>query len=308
MKTEPYRKLEIEWAEFNGVPPEHCAVCSSGTAALHLAFECLRLPLGSGVIVPDYTMISCARAVSLAGLTVQVCDVSEDNALIDPKSLEESIKEHTKAVLLVHLYGRRVPDSVYEVARKHKLRIVEDCAQFHGAPLSGKADAYCWSFYKNKIVSGEEGGAVIFANSDHARLARSLRTVGMEFDGHGIPTYWHVPRGHNYRLSNVHAELILRSLQRVRVELNRRAHVAAKIAEEYELPLLSQHREVTWVADFVLSDCAEALSRFESLRRSGWRVRPGYVPISRQWEYAGRRTGRIADSLARRMLYVDLSV
>jgi len=113
-----------------------------------------------------------------------------------------------KVIMPVHVYGRLVDMArVAEVAERYSLRVIEDAAECP-MPSTGVLDVKCWSFYKNKIIAGEEGGAVAFAKSHDARLARQLRNMGFT-NNHD---FMHVPRGCNYRLANCLAEKILESL------------------------------------------------------------------------------------------------
>jgi perosamine synthetase len=212
---QPFEQMERDWAEFNQLDPAGMVACSSGTAALHLALEAMRLPQGSEVIVPDLTMIAVPRAVTLAGLTPVFVDC-DDTLNMDPKLLRNQgaakTGKYLSAMVVVHTYGvqARREEINFETGT-YDCRFIEDLAEAHGLTPHHNTDAACWSFYKNKIVAGEEGGAVWFRDKEHAALARQLRTLGFT-DAHD---FTHVPRGHNYRMSNAHAALVLDSLRRV---------------------------------------------------------------------------------------------
>ena len=202
---QPHEILEQKWAAFNDLDPAGMVACSSGTAALHLALEALRLPPGSEVITGDFNMIAVPRAVVLAGLTPVFVDCDE-RLLMGYEQWKLACGDpRITAAVLVAVYGRKVEDKVFEKCHQYGMKIVEDLAEAHGVRPHGLTDAACWSFYKNKIVAGEEGGAVWFRNPEHAKLARQLRSLGFT-DAHD---YTHVPRGHNYRMSNLHARFIL---------------------------------------------------------------------------------------------------
>lgn len=205
---EPYQRLEVEWANFCNLDPNGMAVCASGTAALHLGIESLQLPLGSLIAVPDFTMIACARAVSMAGMVPVFVDCKE-NLNLDPGLLQGL--NGVSAVMAVHVYGRRCNmDAISSVASAKDWYVIEDSAEAHGVPVHPKTDVMCTSFFKNKIVAGEEGGAVWFRDPEHAKLARQLRCLGFT-EAHD---FMHVPRGWNHRMSNAHAELLLASLEK----------------------------------------------------------------------------------------------
>ena len=117
MVMQPHEQLEQEWAAFNDLDPAGMVACSSGTAALHLALEALQLQPGSTCILPDFTMIACARAVTLAGLVPVFVDCGDD-LLMDMALTPQACGEKTSAVMIVHIYGRQ--QSMYDVHRRVK--------------------------------------------------------------------------------------------------------------------------------------------------------------------------------------------
>lgn len=251
----PHEELEQKWAEFNGTDPAGMVGCASGTAALHLAFEALRLPPGSGVVVPDLTMVACARAVVAAGLVPVFADVDE-RGILCLDSVDEILSRagpgkqrggNVRAVLPVHLYGRVCDmDALHIIAGKYGIHVVEDLAEAHGVRPHPLSDAACWSFYRNKIVAGEEGGAVSFQSPERAAYARSLRCLGFTSDH----DFRHIPRGWNHRLSDAHARLILESLAAYPTNLERRREresiLDAACPEAWRLG----PRRAPWVYDF----------------------------------------------------------
>jgi len=288
-----YERLETAFAQWAGV--ENVVGCSSGTAALHLALEALQLPPGSEVILPDYTMVACARAVTLAGLTPIFVDVDAKTLLIDPLKVEEVLEQHPapryqkqRVIMAVHVYGRRCNmEALSELADKYDLFLIEDLAEAHGVEPHPGTDAACWSFYKNKIIHGEEGGAVAFRDPKAAKMARSLRTLGFT-EAHD---YTHIPRGHNYRLSNAHAELILASLHNATSELRRRQEMCAYL-DRWCLPEWKQPaREVCWVYDLRIPnlDYSKQRGLVEYLRASGIPARYGFKPMTFLEEYVPER-------------------
>lgn len=242
-----YEILEKEIGEWAGFSPKQVVVCSSGTAALHLALEALQLPPGKEVIVPDYCMIACARAVTLASLTPRFVDCGIDFNL-NPNLITKSLNfsRDTEAIMAVHNYGRRCDmDAIHNQARTYGLKVVEDLAEAHGVLPDPETDASCWSFYRNKIVGGEEGGAVAFKDVKHAQLARQLRCLGFT-DAHDFD---HIPRGHNYRLSNTHAQLISNKLAHFEEWVAGRRMVEEKIARLLGDLRIKLKRSSPWVYD-----------------------------------------------------------
>lgn len=278
---EAYQKLELEFGLWAGC--DNIVACSSGTAALHLALEAFRFPPGSEVIIPDFTMIACARACTLAGLTPVFVDCN-DSLLIDPALIESGITDKTVAIMPVHIYGRHCDMvAITNIAAKHRLRVIEDRAEYH-VPFQGdyRPDAACWSFYKNKVIHGEEGGAVFFRDQDHAKYAESLRCLGFT-ESHD---FQHIPRGHNYRMSNLHASEVLTSLSfyegnhQTRRRLERYYNVLCP--EPWRMP----HRDSPWVYDVKVPN---ALQLVTVLNSEGIPARMAFCPLSWQKEYRGSR-------------------
>lgn len=278
-------QLEKEFAAWSGTT--NVVACASGTAALHLALAALRLPPGSEVVLPDYTMIACARAVALAGLTPVFVDCGPD-LLMDPAACAAAITDRTRAIMPVHVYGRRCAmDRIHALARQHDLRVVEDLAEGHGIPPHPHSDACCWSFYRNKIIAGEEGGCVAFKNGNRAMVATSLRSLGFT-ESHD---FYHLVGGHNYRMANSLARLILRSLKRADQNIGERRGIErwydTACPEEWRLP----ERHVPWVYDLripgLTRDQQDAVVR--ALQEAGIEARHGFKPMSWQVEFKGCR-------------------
>lgn len=283
---QPYERLERDLARWADVPPECMVVASSGTAALHLALEALQLQPGE-VVCPDFTMIAVPRAISLAGHrpTLADCGHGAGDLNLHPEAVAEACWSWTRAILAVHTYGRRCAmDSLHAIAAVRHLPVVEDMAELHGVSPHPESAAAAWSFFSNKVVGGQEGGAVYLRDPARAALARQLRCLGFT-EAHD---YTHTPRGHNYRLSNAHAALISYSLglftsnweARRRIE----AWYDAACPDEWRQPI----RESPWVYDVRLPgltrDRQTALVR--ALREAGIAARHGFYPISMQMEYS----------------------
>lgn len=287
---QPYEQFEKRWSKVTG--KSHVVGCASGAAALHLGLEALNLPKGSQVIVPEFTMIACARAVDMAGLMPIFADCQE-NLCIDPESVRLKITKLTKAIMPVHIYGRRCDmRAIRELADKHGLYVIEDCAEFHGGPLAPyPADVSCWSFYKNKIIAGEEGGAVAFngrrrASCELAKRARALRSYAFD----ECHNFMHGPRGWNYRLSNAHALLIMDNMQFIPRKLRRRQRVALWYDELVDPSMRMPPRDVVWVYDVRIDGLRPGdIERLvDGLRQQGVEARCGFKPMSMQPEYRER--------------------
>ena len=311
---EAFQRFEQEWSKWAGV--ENVVGCSSGTASLHLALEALQLPPKSKVLIPDYTMIACARAVTLAGHIPVFVDVTNEG-LIDPASVEHychmlSSSDRLKAVMAVHVYGRpcNMP-AIHDIAGKYDLKVIEDLAEAHCTHPHPNTHASCWSFYKNKVVFGEEGGAVAFRHDlTHERdLAVQLRSLGFTKDHN----YTHILRGHNYRLSNLHAEEILNNLTNVDgwIKIRREQEAVYDKRRPDGISVLPSSRETPWVYDILIPGMTTDQQRHIVQKLWDYSIvaRYGFWPMSRQQEYTETQKvdhGSNAIRLAREVIYLPL--
>lgn len=284
---EAYERFEQEWARWNRVDPTGTVATNSGTSALHLSFEAMELPQGALVACPEFTMIACPRSITLAGLEPVFVDCTPTDLLMDLDKLDQVCSEHhgsIKAVMVVHVYGRKVPmQQVHALASKYNLLVIEDLAEAHGVEPHPRTDAACWSHYANKCVAGQEGGSIFFRKESHAQRARLLRSLGFT-KAHDMT---HLPRGHNYRLANVLAELILTSLQQADSNLQKRRRIESIYDRHCPPQWRMPARDVVWVYDFRISDMTQETQDrvVRTLRENGIQARHGFKPCSLQEEY-----------------------
>ena len=198
--------FEKEFAEWLGV--KHCVALNSGTDALILAFRALDIKAGDEVIVPANTYIASVIGVTENGGTPVFVD-ADDNMEIDAGQIESKITERTRAILPVHLYGQSSRmDRIVEIARKHDLAIVEDCAQCHGSTFNGKMTGTfgtigCFSFYPTKPLGAFGDAGAIVTNSDEiAEKVRLLRNYGSRIK------YHNEINGVNSRMDEVQAAML----------------------------------------------------------------------------------------------------
>lgn len=276
-ELEPYEELEVKFAEWNELSPEGMVACSSGTAALHLAWETLD-PAGKIVDMCDLNMVACPRSVVLAGMTPRFHDCN-DYLLINSDSLPQTCDN----LLVTHIYGRQV--GLEHTSLEDVDYVVEDLAEAHGVRPNRLTHAACWSFYKNKQIYGEEGGAVWFKDPEHARRARQLRSLGFT-DSHD---FTHVPRGHNYRMSNAHARLILPSLAEADANLARRREIEEWYDLECPINWRMTKRDVVWVYDFRIPNLtSEKQNRLvKTLNNFGISARHCFKPMTTMEEWRG---------------------
>lgn len=222
--------LEAEFATFCDV--EHAVSASNGTAALQLALLALGVGPGDEVITVPNTFIATVEAISAVGATPVLVDVEPDTYLLDATKLEAVITPRTRAIIPVHLYGLMCDmDAIMAIARAHKLFVVEDACQAHGATFAGRpagsfGDVACFSFYPAKnIGSVGEGGMLVTPNAELAARARMLR-------GHGeTKRYYHAEPGWNLRLSEVLAAAVRIQLRHAAAWNEGRRRVAGWYAE-----------------------------------------------------------------------------
>ena len=234
---EPYLELEKKYAKFAG--SKYAVSCNSGTSALHLALLALGVGSGDEVIVPDFTMAACVFAVSYTGAKPVFADVSTLNYSILPSEIERLINKKTKAIMVVHVYGRLAPmKEILAIAKKHKIPVIEDACEAQGAVYKSYADVTVYSFYKNKIIASEEGGMLTTDNKKLAEKASYLKN--MAFDkGH---TYFHADIGFNYRMSNSHAKLALESLKQYVANNKKRREIESQYNKYFPMP----KRDAVW--------------------------------------------------------------
>jgi len=197
--------FEKEFAEYIGV--KHAVAVTNGTIALDLALKVLDIKDGDEVITTPFTFIASANAILYQSAKPVFADIDPKTYNLDPNSVLEMITSKTKAILVVHLYGQPADMKAFrEIANDHKLFLIEDCAQAHGATFLGKkvgsfGDISAFSFYATKNMTTGEGGMIVTNDEKLANKARILRDHGQ------ITKYLHEELGFNYRLTNIQAAI-----------------------------------------------------------------------------------------------------
>ena len=217
--------FERAWAETLGV--KHCVSCANGTDALYVAMRALGVKAGDEIITTAHSWISTSETITQAGGRVVFCDTTDDTFTIDPTLIEQKITPATVGIIPVHLYGQPADmDPIMAIARKHKLWVIEDCAQAHMAQYKGRqvgtlGDVATFSFYpaKNLGAYGDAGCAV--TNDD--RLADWMTT----FARHGGKGD-HVMEGINSRMDGLQAAILNVKLPHLPVWTEARRRVAAR--------------------------------------------------------------------------------
>lgn len=218
-------EFEEMWAKWIGA--KMAISCTNGTAALHIALAALGIGPGDEVIVTSYSFIASSFAVVQAGAIPVFCDVTEDHTL-DPAKIEELITPRTKGIVVVHLYGTMADMAgIMAVAKKHNLKVVEDCAQCFGGEFNGKkagtiGDVGCFSFCQSKhFTTGGEGGMVVTNDEEVGWECRSFRDHGYDVKQRmsllaleeALP-YVHRRVGFNYRMTEMQSVIGINELKR----------------------------------------------------------------------------------------------
>lgn len=209
---------------------KYCIGAGNGLDALMLALKALGIKAGDEVIVPSNTYIATALAVTYLGAKVVFVEPDIRTYTIDPEKIEEKISSRTRAIMPVHLYGMPCDmDPIMEIAKKHGLFVVEDCAQAHGAEYKGKriggfGDAAGFSFYPGKNLGAlGDAGAVVTNNKDYADKIRALGNYGSDYK------YHHIYQGNNSRLDEMQAAFLSAKLP----HLDRMNKERRRIADMY---------------------------------------------------------------------------
>lgn len=312
------REFERKWSSYCGA--KFGVAVSSGTAALQISVASLKLERGSEIIIPSWTIISCAIAVLEAGCVPVLVDCDPETWCMNLDQVESKVSPKTRAVMPVHMFGHPVDmRRLAAVAKKHDLVIIEDAAEAHGAEVSGcrvggLGDLGCFSFYANKIVTTGEGGMVVTNNLELADKLRSLRNLCFRSDRR----FFHTEIGHNYRLTNLQAAIGVAQIDRIDVHIEKKRWIAAcyrerlKSLNQIALPVEREWaKNVFWMFGLVLDsevsfDAAEFARR---LRERGVDTRPFFLgmheqPVFRAMGLFERELYPVSEILARRGLYI----
>lgn len=312
------REFEDRWSAL--CQRRHGISVSSGTAALETAIHALRLPQGSEMIMPAFTMISCLAGVLRNGLAPVFVDADPRTWCMDVDQVAAKVTRRTSAVMAVHIYGHPVDmDPLLAVAAKHGLKVVEDAAEAHGAHYRGRVcgsfgDASAFSFYSNKLIATGEGGMVVCDDETVADDCRNYRNLYFDRQYR----FLHGRLGHNFRLTNVQAAIGCAQMDRLPEALRRKARMARLYDQmlgdqpDLQLPAHTEGSDnVHWVYGVVLGDehplDAEQLQ--QKLRERGVDSRPFFLgmheqPVARDSGFGVGEGYPVTQRLSRRGLYL----
>ena len=312
-------QFEAAFARYCGA--EYALATSNGTTALHLALAALGVKTGDEVIIPNFSFVATANAVTYTGATVVPVDIEEDTYCISPAAVSSAITSRTRAIIPVHVYGHPADmDALTDLAARHRLLVIEDAAEAHGAECRGRrvgalGDCGIFSFYGNKIMTSGEGGMITSNNREFYLRARYLRDHAMSPERR----YWHTEVGYNYRMTNLQAALGLAQLERVdslvakrrlvmawyRAGLGEQAHIRLNIEAPWA-------RSVYWMVCLSVEGMTDASREgfMAALRSAGVDSRPYFYPIADMPMYSDAQTPvtrRVSQSGVNLPSYFDLS-
>lgn len=239
--------FEKAFAEFCGT--KYCVGVGNGLDALMIALKAIGIGEGDEVIVPSNTYIATALAVTYVGAKPVFVEPDIRTFNIDPDLIEEKITDQTKAIMPVHLYGQACDmDPIMAIAQKYSLKVVEDCAQAHGAAYKGRkigtfGDAAGFSFYPGKNLGAlGDAGAIVTDDEELAKTARAIGNYGSDYK------YHHIYKGNNSRLDELQAAFLavkLSQLERMNAERRR-------IADRYLSEIKNEKVILPFVPDYAV--------------------------------------------------------
>lgn len=284
-------EFEKSFAEYCG--SKYAISTTSGTTALHLSLLSLGIKAGDEIIVPAFTMAATVFAVLYIGAVPILVDCQPDTFNIAPEKIEEKITKNTKAIMIVHLYGHPCEmDIVRDIAKRHKLFLIEDAAEAHGAEYKGRkvgsfGDIAAFSFYANKIITCGEGGMVVTNNKKFARKAAILKDMAFS----PKKRFYHLHTGFNYRMTNIQAAIGLAQLEKIDCLISKRRNNAIvynkflKNVAGITLPTEKAYvKNVYWMYG-ILVNREFALTKNqlrERLKLKGIETRDFFIPVHKQ--------------------------
>lgn len=280
----------------NYIQRKYAVAVTNGTAALELAIEALKIGKNDEVIVPSFTIISCAQAIVKAGAKPVLVDSEYDSFNMKIEDIEAKITPNTKAIMVVHIYGLPVDmDPILEIARKYNLKIIEDAAEMHGQTYNGKkcgsfGDISIFSFYPNKHITTGEGGMVLMDDLQLFERCKSLRNLCFSQDGNN--RFIHEELGWNLRMTNIQAALGVAQLERIDEFVTKKRWIGAMYQElladikVINLPIISKifADNIYWVFAITLKDNYPKTAKeiMKELSSRGIGTRPFFYPMHQQ--------------------------
>lgn len=287
--------FEEEFAAYTGA--EYCVGLASGLDALWMAFRLLHIGAGDEVIVQGNTYIASVMGITINGATPVFCEPDEHFGM-DVDRIEALITDRTKAILVTHLYGMASRmDRIVEICERHNLRLVEDCAQSHGACYNGQmtgtfGDVGCFSFYPSKNLGAfGDGGAVVVHDEQLAQDFRVYRNYGSE------KRYYNKVVGANSRLDELQAGLLRVRLSHMQEITEEKVAIAERYSQEIRneqilLPTLADNATGVWHQYVIRCEERDRLIDYLNEREIGTIIHYPIPPhLAEAYQYLGHHAG-----------------
>lgn len=312
-------RFEEEFAASIG--RRHAIAVANGSLALDAAMHALDLEAGDEVLMPTFTIISCAAAIVRAGAVPVVVDADPLTWNMDVEKLQSLISAKTKAIMVVHIYGLPCDmKPILDLADKYGLRVIEDAAEMHGQTYQGRpcgsfGDLSVFSFYPNKHITTGEGGMIVTDSDALAKKCRELRNLCF------IPErrFVHEELGWNMRMTNLQAALGVAQLERLKQFVDKKRAMGALYTQlfsgvkELQLPLVETNysKNIYWVYGLILKDDLnfDAKEAMRRLANHGVGTRPFFwsmheQPVLKRMGYFNDVNCPVSERISRRGFYI----
>lgn len=280
-----YKEFEEKLAEYVGV--KYACAVSSGTAALHLGVRALGLKSGDEVITSPFSFVASSNCLLYEGVKPVFVDIEETTFNIDPSLIEQAITKKIKAILPIHIFGQSAEmDEIMRVAKKYKLKVLEDSCESLGATYRGKmvgttGDIGTYAFYPNKQMTTGEGGMIITDSKELYDLCDSMRNQGRSKNGDWLI---HERLGYNYRLDEMSASLGITQLKKLDWMIEEKRKIAfwynevLKDIKDIEIPKVGANRTHSWFVYVVRIKNSKRDKLMDELGKVGIQTKP-YLPV-----------------------------
>ena len=317
-----YNKL-FENSFSNYIGSKYAIALSNGTVALETALYAIGIEKGDEVILPNFTIVSCLNSIIKLGAIPIFVDVDKNHWNIDHNLIEKKITKRTKAIIVCHIFGHPAEiKKIIQIRNKYNIKVIEDCAESHGAEYKGKkignfGDISTFSFYSNKLITTGEGGMVLTSNKKFADRARGYKNL---FFGK-TDRFKHKDLGSNYRLTNIQAAIGYSQTKRINSIVEKKRKIGfwylhyLKDIEKLELPKeMSWAKTVFWMYAVVLKSSAiDAKKIIKAMANRNIQCRPLFYNLNKQpflskFNIKDNRKYPVTDKLAKYGFYLPSSL
>ncbi|NSW91439.1 MAG: DegT/DnrJ/EryC1/StrS family aminotransferase [Firmicutes bacterium] len=304
------KQFAQKFAKYQGA--NYGVAVTNGTVTLEIALRAMNIGYGDEVIIPPYTFNATASAVIIVGATPVFVDIEDDTHNIDPKKIEEAITPRTRAIIPVHIGGRACNmDEIMDIATRHNLYVIEDCAHAHGSEWKGKrvgsiGHAGSFSFQASKNLTAGEGGLITVNDVAIYERCWSIHNCGRDY--HGTIWYEHVNIGTNARMTEWQAAILDAQMESLNEQIQRRMENAAYLTsrlKEIECietfrddPRITRNSYHSYIFKYKGEKCKD-LPRdkfIKAMRAEGIYCSAGYVCLYKQILFHGEEFRRITGS------------